>query len=264
MPVFEQKTWLEKEYPETYKKIAELAERWIPEPVKWFIPEGFDPSSYIHPVMGMTKSAFIRGISQLTNNPAIRRVAGRVAKKILRPLQKVGTYEQARELFPTNPGLLNAIESPSVRASTMGGNLASSHQRAGATRMINRAKQLAETGNAPPDAWEQIRKMEETLKNLPFITLKEGATSRTAVPHEAGHLLWWQLPKKERKSMTRLYGRLNDMYLTMLEHLSRSSLQDAEELFAEGYGHYLAGTPTFREFPPHIRHYLKKYHRMMR
>jgi hypothetical protein len=80
--------------------------------------------------------------------------------------------------------------------------------------------------------------------------------------HEAGHELYFMLPKEEQALAKKAYNSLKIGDLRNMEEALGVSLHNQRELFAATYAAYLGEDYRFSSMPPFFKHLVKKYHRL--
>lgn len=79
-------------------KIEKLAES-LPYK-EWYLPDPYDPTSYIMPIGGITKEAFAKQITKLIGeNPKTKSLAEILPRKILQKIRQIRSTETLPEVF---------------------------------------------------------------------------------------------------------------------------------------------------------------------
>jgi len=178
--------------------------------------------------LGMTKMQYVKKLAEMGASPEVQQAANRVARKVLKNIDVVGTFE---ELGKT-PG--------------WGG-------RASASIWSKARPSLPSF----PISQTKIAFRPSAIKSW------EGTTT---VGHEPAHDLYFRLSEDLRGLLTKSYRKLTIEHLEDLTDMFQVSLHDASELFSEGYGAYLSGKrhPAFKELPEFFRHVIKQQHKLAR
>jgi hypothetical protein len=218
MPVYDP----EKEKSDIARYIEEMVKS-IPG-AKYVLPDPYDPSSYIHPVVGISKSAFTSAVEKLLGKESSI-FAKRLPRGAIKDIDKLGTFSEVGwgEYKKSHPSYRAAYARKGVKYS-------------------DQPKPLSET----------ITAIDPTM-----------AMPKTPY-HEVGHNIFEELPRKEKDLLDKVYSSLGPEKRTDLIHKTDTNLFDANELFAEAYSRYITGDKLFDEFPTFVKHIVKKYHKLMR
>lgn len=183
-----------KKTPE-FEKIEQLAKR-IPAPISWLLPDPYDPGSYIMPVGGLTKSQYIKGISDIMGTK-VQAYARRVPKKFIRDVEDiahikehVGKYasEKLKQVFDVMESLF-------------------------------------------PDSIRGMTRVPKTYKpGFGGVSMGFSPIGVSQILHEPGHMAFEMLPQGTRTLLEKSFPNL---YQSEIAKYTSSPLRNADEIFAE-------------------------------
>ena len=242
---------------EVGRKIEELAKK-VPG-AKYILPDPYEGTNFLMPLSGLTKMQYIKALAEL-GVPG-RQFAGKVAKKILRPIE--GVYP-LKEL----PHLERFTEFGDV-GRLRGGLTSVSHDPVG-TELIPRLQEwmgrvLKKEKGPLPGGAEDLARIKSGIQEFrSSIGFGKEPRVLTAV-HEPGHIMYSFLTQREKGGMAKAFDQMESAgIIKKIQDIAGVSLHNPKELVAEGYAQYIAGTPIFKEFHPFVKHLIKKYHRLAR
>jgi len=84
--------------------------------------------------------------------------------------------------------------------------------------------------------------------------------------HEFAHELYYMLPEAEQKFLSKTFQNMSSDDINNLIKKTGTRLYNSSELFSEAFAQYLleGDKSKFKEFPPFVRHIVKKYYRLMK
>jgi len=217
----------------TFEKIEEIAKK-TPAPLSWLIPDPYDPTSYVTPIAGLSKMQYLKALSQVGAPGA--EFARKISRRLLQPINEVGLIDKIAKKW-------------GVRLTGK-----------------DRARIWMKLPNLGPEQ-ASLSELPALKSRLKGATADIGISSKPLRPltavHEPGHILEMIITPEETKGLHKTFLKMSDEVRLPLQQKIDVSLHNPKELLAEAYAQYIGGD-SFKEFPPFVKHLVKKYHKLMR
>jgi len=222
-----------KEHQTEVGKIVESFIKSIPGS-KYILPDPYEPTSYINPIVAITRGQLMNKLGELLEGSYPSKVKSTLAvgqkipRKLLKEIDEFGSFS----------------ELPKSKAKQV-------EAREGAYRGATWSKR-------------KPNKVMETQKTTVGLNPRLFAPSTSA--HEFAHELYYMLPEGEQKFLSKTFQNMSNDNLNNLIGKTRTSIFNSSELFSEAFAQYLleGDRSNFKEFPPFVKHLVKKYYRLMK